>query len=364
MKKIIILVIGVLMLFSVSALGEDPIKLVEGVYSEGQEIESGIYSFVCDSTDAPYCVVATFVDEEHYENFTNSKSVVDGLKDNTIYYWTLSKKESCDVKIEYDNLLLVLYGEGTLTLRQRLFDSKEDESDTSNTSYEALLSTLKSTQLTSGEKLMARINYWAEDRGDMAAAINLYESSMTAMGYDIDQIAEILLRAQVGEELHPFHRVEYDTYNMPAKQNGLEDDTILVDGVIREYIADGGKKNCSYGMIVEQEDGDRWLIYCAEKIDGTLIGKWWGKEPEQHVFEGYDERNVMIYGKYLGFSDKYNLPVIDIVKYGGMVLTDENVLIMTMTSAQNMRSYGGVHDFEFLLGASSKIESTERYYGR
>lgn len=363
MKKIVIFAIGVLILFSVSAFGESPIKLVDGLYVAGEDIEAGIYSFICDATTAPYCVVATFADEEHYENYTESQSAVDGLKEYAIHYWMLYENEPCDVRIEDDNLLLVTYGEGTLTLKQRLYDSPNDESETIDTSYEAMLSALKSTQLTSGEKLMARINYWAEDRGDMSAAINLYQSSMAAHGYGSDQAAEILLRAQMGEELHPFHRVEYDVYNMPAAQNGLEDDTILVDGVIREYVSDGGKKNCTYGMIVEQEDGSRWLIYCAEKINGEFVGKRWGIEPEQHVFEGYEGQNVMIYGEYLGFSDKYDLPVIDVVKYGGMVLANENILIMTMTSTQNMRR-DGISDFEFIIGASSTIESSERYFGR
>lgn len=360
MKKFFSLALWLAFLFPIPALSENMTNLTSGIYKEGSDLEAGIYSFSCDSAVDVYCVVATFADEKHYNQFTESESIVDGLKSNSVYYRTLRKDESCDIRIDRGYLLMVEYGEGSLLLKQSAKTEQTHKEGASSKAYEELLSALRSTELTSGEKLMARIDYRAKDVG-MNAAIESVKASMLASGYTMSQTEEFLLKAQVGEELHPFHKADYDVYNMPAEDNGLENDTIFIDGVIQEYVAIGGKKDCVYGLIVEQKDGNRWLISCAEKIKGEFIGRRRGSDPEQHVFEGYDGRNVRIYGKYLGFSEKYKLPTINILMYGGMVLIDENVLIKTNTSNFYM-DRDRLPRFDYLIGAEKCIESQERYW--
>lgn len=360
MRKIIAILVGLLMLFSIPALGEE-IDITDGVYREGQELGRGIYSFRCKETTNGYCVLATFESEEKYNLFAETDSVVDGLKDNSVYYCITHMGETCSIHINDGYLLLVKYGNGTLSAEQLSGEKEDTEDADSKESYDALLSILRSTEVTSGEKLMARIRYEAKIDSGIDDAIRTYESALCACGYSNQQVETIILKAQLGEEIHPFHSVEYDSYNMPAEQNGFANDPIFVDGVVKEYVSDGGSKNCVYGLILEQENEDQWLIYCAEKIHGEFIGKQIGSKPERHVFEGYADRPVRVYGKYLGFSEKYKLPVIDIVFYGGMLLTDENTFVKTNTSEYYMNR-NCVYDFDYLIGAETCYVSGERYW--
>lgn len=360
MRKIVAILIGLVMLFSVPAFGEE-LDITSGVYMEGQDLEAGIYSFTCSSTNDGYCVVATFQSEEQYNLYTESKGVVDGLRENSLYYEIIHRNETCAIRIDNGCLLLIEYGDGSLSIEQ-LFDETGDTKEaTHKESYEALLSILRSTELTSGEKLMARIRYQAEVKSGIDAAIATYEISLGTMGYSNYQAKQIILKAQLGEEIHPFHDAEYDLYNMPAEKNGLENEPIFIDGTIVKYVSNGGKKNCAYGLIVEQEDGHQWLVYCAEKVNGELVGKLSGSKPEQHIFEGYSNRTVRIYGKYLGLSEEYKLPVIDIVTYGGMLLIDENALVRTNTSGYYM-DRDCIYGFDYLIGAETCYVSGERYW--
>lgn len=361
MKKALVCLLLVALTVS-SAFGESQTNQTSGIYVEGRDIEAGTYSFSCNSVTNAYCVVATFADEEHYNQFAEDDSIVDGLKSNSTYYTTLRKDEDCDFQVDEGNILMIEYGEGTLTLKQSAREAQPQEKEPSSEAHDALLSALRSTELTSGEKLMMKMRNIVESEG-MDAAIESCKAGLISNGFSSEQAEEILLKAQFGEEIHPFHKVDYSIYNVPAEDNGLENDTIFVDGIIQKYVSDGNKRNCTYGLVVEQEDGNQWLIYCAEKINRELIGIRIGSEPEQHVFEGYDGRTVRIYGKYLGYSEKYKLPVIDIVTYGGMVLIDENTLIITNTSDYYM-NMDHISDFGYLISAEKCIQSYERPWFR
>lgn len=367
MKKIVALIMVFFFLLIMPALAEEEMmNLKEGVYREGVDIQTGVYSITCDSTSNGFCVVATFSDEEKYNSFTAAQSITNGLENNSEYYVIVQKGEDCTIRIECGTVLMIQNGSFSVTAEHRLKENDADISVQSKSPYEVLCDTLSDPELTSGEKMMARIRYWADVQyeGDMDAAISLYQSTMIASGYSQDEARLLYLKAQAGEELHPFHKVEYDIYNCPAEENGLEDDTLLISGQIVKYINDGSKKNCEYGFVVEDSDGNQWLVYCAKKVEGYLYGLLWGSKPEYHVFADYEGKNVSVYGKYLGYSEKYSLPVLDILTFGGMLDIETNTLVSTLTANHNLKSYAGIEDFAFILGALQTIESTERYLGR
>ena len=368
MKRIFLfLLIIFLVLFAFSATAstifndQSSVKVCAGVYAEGIHVQRGIYSFTCDTTTDGYCLVATFFDEEHYQRFTESVSIVEGLQENAEYYQIMDNGDACNIHVETNTILLIKYGEGMLSILKIDDESSNSEAEITGMSYEEFLELMRSQELTSGEKLMTRLRYWAESNGDMDAAIAIYESSMIANGYTDDEAREILLQAQSGEEIHPFHFVDYDQYNSPAEENGLEGDTIRIRGVIEKYVKSGSKNDRIHGFVVNA-DGDQWLILCAQEFNGTFYGKEWGSSPERHVFEGYEDCEVEIYGEYMGFSEKFKLPIIDILTYGGMMILDKNTFVMTDNAEHYMRSRGRIMDLPWLLGAEECIQSTDPYY--
>lgn len=363
MKRFVALILAVFLIVPICFAEEDYIQISDGVYEEGVNIDAGLYTFSCESTDMEHCLVATFTDYDEYMAFEDSGNSLDGLKNHADTYAMIETGKSRDILISDGYLLLVKFGSGVLYFKEDIQIKEKQVS--SNDAYEEFLSILRSTEFTSGEKLMARIRYWTSQNGSLNGAINTYKASMLSRGFSSSETDEILIKAQFGEEIHPFHKVEdYSVYNSPAEENGLGDDTIFIDGVIRKYVEDGNKKNRVYGMIVEQEDGSQWLVSCAQMLNGEFVGKLRGSDPEVHVFSGYNDKSVRIYGEYLGFSEMYKLPTINIVTYGGMVLTDENTLLMTMTAEHNLGSYARIGDFAFLVGAEKTVTSTEHYSGR
>lgn len=221
------------------------------------------------------------------------------------------------------------------------------------------IATPETQALLFSDKAIERTLYVAVPKS--SSEIELFLPSMIAKGYSSDEAEELIRRKNSGEALHPFHLVEYDSYNSPAEENGFEGDTILAYGRIRKYVKDGGKNSYVQGFTLEQNDGDKWLISFAFYENGVLVGHDYASGSEKKtVFDGYEGEDASIYGKYLGYSEKYQMPVIDISLYGGMLLHSTNTFIETMTAGHNMDN-DGLHDLGYLLGADRYIDSTERY---
>lgn len=193
--------------------------------------------------------------------------------------------------------------------------------------------------------------------------IHMFKGALLAKGYTPEQADEIMIKSQNGEDLTPFHTIEYDMYNSPAEENGLGHDLVRISGSISEYF----QTDNLFGIRLTQEDGNEWIVLYAIKVDGILVGTnpFGGKDAT--VFDGYDDRAVEIYGEYLGYSERFHLPVVQIAGYGGMLVLDDNILIITMNSRLEMESRNidgfsyKLYDLGYLIGAKKTIESTEKY---
>lgn len=188
--------------------------------------------------------------------------------------------------------------------------------------------------------------------------INLSFGSLLASGYTPEAANELIAKAEKGEPLTPFHPVDYEDYNSPAEENGLGNDTVLLYGTIREYIQTGSKSEYIKGFYLEEESGNNWLISCAAKTGGILIGDdYSGKETT--VFDALEGKTVEIYGTYLGFSDDYKLPVVDITNYGGLYYVEDDRFILTQ-HAEYWMQRDGIFDIYKLVGAKRYTKSAER----
>lgn len=188
--------------------------------------------------------------------------------------------------------------------------------------------------------------------------IYLSKGSLLASGYTIEGAEMLIDKAEKGEPLTPFHPVVYTAYNSPAEENGLGNDTILLYGTIAEYKITGTKNNYIKGFYLEQEDGNKWLISCAAKADGKLIGDD-NMGQGTTVFDNLEGKNVEVYGTYLGFSEDYKVPVVDITYYGGLY-NDENGCFIMTRHAEYWMERDGIYAFEKLIGARRRVVSVER----
>lgn len=182
---------------------------------------------------------------------------------------------------------------------------------------------------------------------------------LISSGYSTDAANELVDKWKHGETLTPFQVPDYDTYNSPADENGHGGDLLLLTGTIKEYVKTGNSSNYVVGIRLEQEDGREWMISCAQCVEKNLIGALWG-ENGKTVFDDLESSTVEIYGKYMGFSEDFKLPVVDIVTYGGMYVPAEEMFISTMTAGRQMQR-DGIWDLGYLIGAKRFRESTEKY---
>lgn len=352
MKRWFLVFLAALIVIGVPTAGTGETKLLY----EGKELEPGFYSFSCNEVDVAFVILATFNSMEDYAQYIASPTVADGLSQHAVRYYYVEKGDETFIRVEKNQILLIDRGSGTLVLEEKEEQPSEEEVLELEAAREKMLAILRDPKRSSGEKVLARLDYYTVGYGSKEAAIESLRAEYLSSGCSLPETTAILVAAQAGEEVHKFRRVDYDAYNMPAEKNGFKGNTIFVDGIVQKYVSDGNKKNRTYGMIVEQPDGNRWLVYCAEKQNGKLCAKRRDSDPEVHVFEGYEEQEVAVYGKYMGFSEKYKLPVVDIFTYGGMLVVSENTFIRTVQAEHGTRS-GIDMLLPELIGAEHVVES-------
>lgn len=353
MKRTFVMLLCIILTCSVPLSGFGETRILY----EGSDLEAGTYSITCKEVDIALCTIATFDSRADYAQYAGSESVTKGLQEYADYYKYMKKGEECTIRIDKSHVLLIDGGTATLTLKEKYVEPTAEEKATWEAAAAVRDAIVNDPHRSSGEKLMAELNYLAAVKSDMETAVESMIVSFMASGYTKEQALNMVARAQAGEEIHDFARVNYDEYNTPAEENGFAGKKIMAEGIVKKYIADGNKKNCTYGMIIEQEDGNQWLIYCAEKVKGKILGKLWDSDPAKHVFEGYENQEVNIYGKYLGFSEKYKLPVIDIFTYGGMLVMNDNTWIQTYRSERNM--FSDNNNFGWAILEASKTVTSE-----
>lgn len=100
-----------------------------------------------------------------------------------------------------------------------------------------------------------------------------------------------------------FEKAEYDKFNSYARDNGLKDTFIWIEGVSGGTItieADGMEL---YNTVITQDDGKQWLV----GLDSDLLGSY-------DTFANIKDHVLCIRGLYQGFSDVYKLPHLNMTK--------------------------------------------------
>lgn len=202
----------------------------------------------------------------------------------------------------------------------------------------------------------------------LAEEVTISYVGLLSRGYSTWDAQDLIDKWERGEPLTPFQEPEYDEYNSPAEDNGHGGDLLLLKGTVKEYVKTGDSSQYLIGIRLQQEDGKEWMVSCAQYIDKTLVGAVWNGEKGETVFDGLEETKVEIYGKYLGYSEKFKLPVVDIIAYGGLLVPEEKHFISTRISTTLMQR-DDIWDLGYLIGAERYSESYEQastllsYYG-
>lgn len=118
----------------------------------------------------------------------------------------------------------------------------------------------------------------------------------------INEAEEILEEA---ESIDGFEKAEYDRFNSYASENGLGDTPIYIEGKVlnQTKLENNNSEIPELALIIEENDGDRW---CASVASESKIDE-------------ITDKNVRIFGTYLGYSDVFNLPGLAVVYTDGDV---------------------------------------------
>lgn len=192
----------------------------------------------------------------------------------------------------------------------------------------------------------------------LAESVSISYVGLLSRGYSSSAAQDLIDKWERGEPLTPFQEVEYDEYNSPAEENGHGGDLLLLKGTVKEYVKTGDSSQYLVGIRLQQEDGKEWMVSCAQYYNKTLIGTIYDGKNENTVFDGLEETKVEIYGKYLGFSEMFKLPVVDIIDYGGLLIPEESHFISTLTASIKMER-DDIWDLGYLLGAKRYSKSYE-----
>lgn len=95
-----------------------------------------------------------------------------------------------------------------------------------------------------------------------------------------------------------FEKAEYEKYNSYASDNGLKDTLIYIEGKVlnqTKFELDDSTMPL-LALVVEQQDGNRWSVSVSSDAKIQEI----------------QDKNVRVFGTYMGYSDVMNLPAIGV----------------------------------------------------
>ena len=111
---------------------------------------------------------------------------------------------------------------------------------------------------------------------------------------------------QKSEDVDGFEKPEYDKFNSYASENGLDGTYIYVTGQSIEPAI----TEVAAGIIIKDKDNNQWCV---------IVPEYEGFNHEEHieiVNNLVDNQDIIrVYGQYIGFSDKFNLPTMTPVAY-------------------------------------------------
>ena len=93
---------------------------------------------------------------------------------------------------------------------------------------------------------------------------------------------------------------QYDKFNSYARDNGMKDTLIYVEGKVLNQTKqekENEEDPPTLSIILEQEDGNRWCVAVSS----------------EEKLEEIKDKEVRVFGTYLGFSDVVNAPTIGVL---------------------------------------------------
>lgn len=190
---------------------------------------------------------------------------------------------------------------------------------------------------------------------DSTSTVRLSYGKMLALGYSPSEAQEIIDKAERGESIIPFKSVDYETY-IDHWYDRFEERLVAVNGSVTQYF----KMDDLFAFRISDEGNHEWIVIYALKQNGILVGSDPGGGKNQTVFDGFENIPVQVYGEYIGYSDKYHLPVLQIATYGGLYIPETTMFVHTMTANTEMQRKR-LYDLGYLIGAKRYRESTEKY---
>ncbi|MBQ7794677.1 MAG: hypothetical protein IJ366_09215 [Clostridia bacterium] len=102
-------------------------------------------------------------------------------------------------------------------------------------------------------------------------------------------------------DIGTFEYADYDTYNLPAEENGLGGAKIYIDGYVDKMIVDD---DSAVATLIS--DDKEWLL-CWTEIDYFMSLK-------EDSLKGLKGGNYRVFGYYMGYSEAYNAPTINVIR--------------------------------------------------
>lgn len=131
--------------------------------------------------------------------------------------------------------------------------------------------------------------------------------------------------------------LDYEKFNSPASENGLDGTLIYIDGKVLNQTKISDSEDPILSIVIEQEDGNRWSVSIASDSE----------------IEEIQGKNVRAFGMYMGFSDVVNLPAI----YVGT--EDEEIMEKTRIDLEENEEYVTVWKFSDCIQGKMEEEGTE-----
>lgn len=125
------------------------------------------------------------------------------------------------------------------------------------------------------------------------------------------------------ETIDGFEKADYEKFNSYAEENGLDGTLIYIEGKVLNQTKIEDSEPPLLSVVVEQEDGNRWAV----------------STPSDSKIDAIQDKNIRVFGTYLGFSDVINLPSLAVVS------EDESKQELARIEVENNGEYETVWKF-------------------
>lgn len=141
-------------------------------------------------------------------------------------------------------------------------------------------------------------------------------------------------------------KADFSAMNSPADENGLGDTKIYLECRISDFEIIGGSIAC----VAEDSDKNKWLILLEEEKNALL----------EHYKE-YENKEIVLCGRYLGYSEVKKMPSITLVKF--CEISSGNIVHGMLYAVENAIENGTAkEDAEIVADLENKIIAGDLKY--